>query len=45
MGCQVEIDIKRITPALVNDASLVSKVQETARQVLPKSSLMLIIKR
>ncbi len=39
MGCQVEIDIKRITPALVNDAFLVSKVQETARQILSESHL------
>jgi amidohydrolase len=39
MGCQVEIDIKRITPALVNEESLTSKVQETAQRVLSTSSL------
>lgn len=39
MGCQVEIDIKRITPALVNNADLASRVQETARQVLSESHL------
>src|SRR5688572_13051060 len=37
MGCQVEVNIKRITPALVNNASMTAKVQETARHVLPES--------
>ncbi|MBN2115034.1 MAG: amidohydrolase [Anaerolineales bacterium] len=39
MGCQVEVDFKRVTPALVNNAPLASKVQETARRVLPESDL------
>ena len=39
MGCQVEINIKRITPALVNNASMTAKVQETARRVVPESNL------
>jgi amidohydrolase len=39
MGCQAEINIQRITPALVNNESLVSRVQETARQVLSESNL------
>jgi amidohydrolase len=39
LGCQVEVDIKRITPALVNDAALTSKVQATARRVLSKATL------
>jgi amidohydrolase len=39
MGCQVEVNFKRITPALVNNASLALRVQETARQVLSESSL------
>jgi amidohydrolase len=37
MGCQVEVNIKRITPALVNNASMTAKVQETAQRVLPES--------
>jgi amidohydrolase len=37
MGCQVEIEFKRITPTLVNNASMTAKVQETARRVLPDS--------
>lgn len=39
MGCQVEVEIKRITPALVNNESLVAKVQETAQRVLAESEL------
>lgn len=39
MGCQVEVDFKRITPALVNNASLASRVQDTARRVLSESNL------
>jgi amidohydrolase len=39
MECQVEVDIKRITPALVNNASITSKVQDTAQRVLAASML------
>jgi amidohydrolase len=39
MGCQAEVTVRRITPALVNDERLAAKVQETARQVLPDSEL------
>ena len=39
LGCQVEVEIKRITPALVNNESLVAKVQETAQRVLAESDL------
>jgi amidohydrolase len=38
MGCQVEVEIKRITPALVNDEALTSKVWETAQRVLSEST-------
>ena len=37
MGCEAQVSIKRITPALVNDESLTAKVQETARQLLPET--------
>jgi amidohydrolase len=37
MGCEAQLSIKRITPALVNDESVTSKVQETARRILPNS--------
>jgi len=39
LGCQAEIMIKRITPALVNDLSISEKVQATARQLLPEADL------
>ena len=39
MGCQVEIDIQRVTPAVINDNSVSEKVQETARQLLSDSTI------
>lgn len=39
MGCQAEVFIKLITPALVNNASVAARVQETARRVLPESEM------
>jgi amidohydrolase len=39
MGCQVEINIKRITPPLVNNESITSRVQETAQRLLGESTL------
>jgi len=39
MGCQIEVDIKRLTPALVNNDSVTAQVQETARRVLSESNL------
>ncbi|MBI5295278.1 MAG: amidohydrolase [Chloroflexi bacterium] len=39
MGCQVEIEIKRVTPAVINDAEAAGRVQEAARAVLPESNL------
>lgn len=39
MGCQAEVAIKLITPALVNNVSLAARVQETARRLLPESDL------
>ena len=39
MGCQVDVNIKRMTPALVNDDSVTAQVQEAARRILSGSSL------
>jgi amidohydrolase len=39
LGCQAEISIKRITPALANDMSISEKVQETSRRILPDADL------
>ena len=37
MGCQVEMNVKQLTPALINADDVTAKVQETARRVLPES--------
>ena len=39
LGCQVETQVVRVTPALINDASLAHGVQETVKHVLPSSDL------
>ena len=39
LGCQVEVDVKRMTPALVNDEKIAATVQEAARRVLSESNL------
>ncbi len=39
MGCQVDLEVKRITPALVNNEALTSKVWGTAQRVLSECTL------
>jgi amidohydrolase len=39
MGCQVEIQIDRLTPAVVNHTPTARLVQETARQLLPQAQV------
>jgi len=39
LGCQVMVDVKRMTPALVNDEAIASKVQSAARRILAESDL------
>ncbi|HLO29233.1 MAG TPA: amidohydrolase [Anaerolineales bacterium] len=39
LGCKVEISLKRLTPALVNDMSISKRVQETSRRILPSADL------
>jgi len=39
LGCQVSIDLKRVTPAVVNDEAITARVQSTAREVLPDPDL------
>ena len=39
MGCQVEIEIVRVTPAVINNDAIARRVQETARRVLPAINL------
>ena len=35
MGCQVEMNVKQLTPALINAEMVTARVQETARNLLP----------
>jgi len=39
MGCQVWLDLQRVTPALINDEAVTARVQETARRLLPQAML------
>lgn len=39
MGCTVEVNVRKITPALINHEAMAAAVQETARRVLPESDL------
>jgi amidohydrolase len=38
MGCQAEVIVKRISPALINADDVTAKVQGTARRVLPQAT-------
>ncbi len=38
MGCQIEMKVKQLTPALINADHVTARVQETARRVLPESN-------
>jgi amidohydrolase len=39
LGCSAQVEVKRVTPALINNAAIAAKVQETARRVLPEAEL------
>ena len=39
MGCQVDVDVKRMTPALINNEEIATIVQNSARRALPESEL------
>jgi amidohydrolase len=39
MGCTVNVDMKKLTPAMINDEKVTARVQEIARIVLPDSNL------
>jgi len=38
MGCEVEMKVKQLTPALINAGHITAQVQETARKILPHAS-------
>ena len=39
MDCQVEMDVQRVTPAVINNEQAALRVQAAARRVLPQSEL------
>ena len=39
MGCNVDILVQRVTPAVINNESVAGKVQETARRLFPQTEL------
>ncbi len=39
MGCKVDINVQRVTPAVINNDSVAAKVQETARRLFPETEL------
>ncbi len=39
MGCTVQVEVKQVTPAVVNDEAAVQRVVNMARQIFPESSL------
>lgn len=39
MGCQVEIDVKRVTPAVINNDAISEKVNQTAQHLLSDSTI------
>jgi len=39
MGCAVQFEVKRVTPAVINDSGVARRVQEVARRLLPDSQL------
>ena len=38
MGCKVEMNVKQLTPALINAEQVTEKVQQTARRILPNAN-------
>ena len=39
LGCRVELQAERVTPAVINDSSLATRAQSVARRVLPECEL------
>ena len=39
MGCKVEIDLKRISPAVINDAKVAARVQNAAKNLYPETKI------
>ncbi len=39
LGCRAEVEVKRLTPAVINDNGIARRVQETARALFPQETL------
>jgi amidohydrolase len=39
MGCSAQIQVKRVTPAMINADQVARRVQATAREILPEAEL------
>ena len=39
MGCKADIDVQRVTPAVINNDAVAAQVQETARRLFPETAL------
>ena len=39
LGCTAQVEVKRVTPALINNEAVAAKVQETVRRILPEANL------
>jgi amidohydrolase len=39
LGCEVDIDVQRLTPATINDAAVAQKVLASARRLLPQAEI------
>ncbi len=39
MGCQAEVDVQRLTPAVINDATLAERIQRVTRSLIPDADL------
>ncbi|MBI5354133.1 MAG: amidohydrolase [Chloroflexi bacterium] len=39
MGCTVEIKVERVTPAVINNDAVATKVQDTARRLFPETEI------
>ncbi len=39
LGCRAEVEVNRLTPAVINDTGIARQVQETARRLFPEGAL------
>lgn len=39
MGCQAEVDLQRLTPAVINQPESAARIAEVARQIFPDATI------